>query len=76
MAVDPAISILNFRFLSEKYKALTRWFAGYEVDPIELIGFGIPLEAIPEGAVRSDLERRIDHLRSAGHLGITQVECR
>lgn len=72
MASDPTISTLNFRILGEKYRTLTRWFAGYEIDPLQLVGFGVPPEALPE-EMRVDLERRAERIRVSGHQGITQV---
>lgn len=30
-ALDPQISLLNYRLLGNKYRALTRWFAGHDV---------------------------------------------
>jgi hypothetical protein len=32
-AIDPSISLLNFRFLKDKYAALTEWFMGADVTP-------------------------------------------
>lgn len=34
-ALDPCISIMNYQLCGEKYRALTRWFAGYPVGPEE-----------------------------------------
>lgn len=38
MALDPSISILNYRFMSGKYVALTRALMGYNVEASELAG--------------------------------------
>ena len=44
MALDPSISLLNFRFCADKYRALTRWFMGYEgVTVTDLIGVAAQL---------------------------------
>lgn len=38
MSLDPSISILNYRFLGDKYRALTQALAGYAVEPEALMG--------------------------------------
>ncbi|MGW8177298.1 MAG: hypothetical protein ACWGQW_00655, partial [bacterium] len=38
MALDPSISILNYRFMSGKYVALTRALMGYDVEASDLAG--------------------------------------
>lgn len=55
MALDPSISILNYRFMGDKYRGLTRAFAGYSVTVDEVLGqvgrLGLPesqLEAVQE----------------------------
>ena len=39
MAADPMISLMNYAFCQNKYKALTRWFMGDTVDPADF-GYG------------------------------------
>jgi len=36
MSLDPSITLLNYQICGEKYKAMTRWFSGYEVTAEEL----------------------------------------
>ncbi len=37
MSVDPTITLMNYRFCAQKYKAITRWLAGYtDVDAQDL----------------------------------------
>ena len=39
LVLDPSITLLNFRILGgTKYRALTRWLAGYEVTAEEVVG--------------------------------------
>jgi len=43
MSVDPSITLLNYRVCQNKYKAITRWLAGYEdvtVDDITMLFAG------------------------------------
>lgn len=40
VAMDPIISILNHKFCSAKYVALTRWFMGDEAQPQDIFSFG------------------------------------
>lgn len=67
MAADPSISILNYRFMGGKYRALTRWFMGEpmtEEDALHLVGgFGIPSPMPPE--FQQMFAPQIDRLRSA-----------
>jgi hypothetical protein len=44
MALDPAIAIMNYKIMGDKYKALTRFFMGDEIKPEELLSFQIPQE--------------------------------
>lgn len=39
MAADPFISLMNYAICQTKYKALTRWFMGEDVDPADF-GYG------------------------------------
>jgi len=34
--MDPSITLLNYKFCGSKYRAMTRWFAGEAVSPIEM----------------------------------------
>ena len=36
MCLDPTITLINFKICGEKYKAMTRWFAGYQISAEEL----------------------------------------
>ena len=63
MAADPSISLLNFAVAQDKYKALTRWFAGYEIDPVELLLYrGMKVEQIPP-EIREHFERESSSLK-------------
>lgn len=42
--LDPLVSLANYKWCGEKYRALTRWFMGEEIDPV-LIGFSMPIAA-------------------------------
>ena len=37
--IDPSISLMNYMFVGEKYRAITRWLIGDVVAP-EAVGFG------------------------------------
>ena len=43
MAIDPTISLLNYRFCQAKYKTLTRWFIGEEVSVKDMSWYGLPI---------------------------------
>ena len=70
-AMDPMISIMNFRLCSRKYTGLTRWLAGYEVAPIELLA----MAGQPEEIVREFYKAQIEGLAQAmeGHPGVEVI---
>lgn len=35
---DPMVSIMNYKFVGDRYRALTRWFVGDTITPIEFYG--------------------------------------
>lgn len=39
VAMDPQISLLNHKFCSKKYAALTKWIMGDDVHPLEIFAF-------------------------------------
>ena len=43
MAIDPMISVLNFKFCGDKYRALHEWLLGRDVDPERLVMAPWPL---------------------------------
>lgn len=51
-AVDPQISLLNFKFMSPKYQAMTRWFMGEEVTLEEWMR-PFPVDHFDEGTHKS-----------------------
>lgn len=55
MAMDPCIDIQNYAFCGGKYRALTRWFIGERVEPVELFTSAGATEwaLIPEAAKKS-----------------------
>lgn len=44
--LEPTITLLNYRICGEKYRALTRYFMGEEIDPAILATDGLPIEAM------------------------------
>ena len=66
MASDPEISLMNYRFCADKYRALINWFMGDEVDA-SAFSFG-KYPVIPEGTVLAlppELQRQIRHQQGA-----------
>ena len=54
--LDPSVSIMNYRFVGAKYKAMTRWFVGDDVLPIEMVGFPTP---------GPEMDRWVEHVENA-----------
>lgn len=48
MAADPTISLMNYRLMSGKYHALTRWFMGDAVAAYEFDGFSQVFDPVPD----------------------------
>ena len=48
MALDPTISLLNYRFCEDKYRSLTRWMFGEDVNPSDFGILTVP-QIAPEG---------------------------
>jgi hypothetical protein len=72
-AADPLISMLNFAHLGNKYKAQTRWFAGYDVDPREMLTLGLAdYSTLPE-PMREHFDRLIAQMKADGHLGLERL---
>jgi len=55
MAMDPSISLLNYQICGAKYRALTQWFAGRDVDAKSLTAWGMFPQLPPE--VQQQAER-------------------
>lgn len=83
-ALDPFISLMNYRFCGRKYRALTRWLAGHEVTATEVLDYmpqGLNLDADLTG-LPEEMARLIQTFREqrdkvakalAGHPGIEIV---
>jgi hypothetical protein len=53
-AADPCIMPLNHQICGDKYRALTRWLAGYPVDPAALMGW--TWQVLPEHQKQAAVE--------------------
>ena len=63
MAVDPSITLLNYKICEGKYRAITKWLAGYEVDPDELCGLIFP--SAQHIMAPEDIEKMPEDLQAA-----------
>lgn len=52
--VDPCISLMNYHICGEKYREITKWLAGYDVNPAALCGLFFPEAKIPISALSQE----------------------
>jgi hypothetical protein len=67
MAVsDPTITLMNHKFCSQKYGAITRWLFGERITPEDYIGYPIPIVDEHRKAIEELLQKRVVEILETG----------